>query len=145
MTMSLRASMDAALKEIVVPVLRNRGFKGSLPHFRRLTNSSAELLTFQFDKWGGGFIVEIASCSIDGFTTHWGKHIPANKLTAQDIHPNSRKRIQPLEGSGVDAWFRFDVADASQVASSLLGHLSVAESWWQEQSRIPTPANTTVK
>lgn len=139
--MNLRASMDKALKEVVVPVLRNRGFNGSLPHFRRLTNKSAELLTSQFDKWGGGFILEIASCSIEGFTTHWGKHIPANKLTAQDLLPKDRKRIQPLVGSDVDVWFRFDVNDASQVARSVLEHLSVAESWWQDQSRMSAQAD----
>jgi len=136
MTMTLRTFMDAALKELVVPVLRNQGFKGSLPHFRRSTKEAVELLTFQFDKWGGGFIVEIACCSIDGFTTHWGKHIDANKVTAHDLSPSTRKRIQPEEGAGVDAWFRFDVGNVSQVAQNFLEYLPIAESWWQEQARI---------
>jgi hypothetical protein len=141
MTTSLRTSMDTALKEVVVPVLRTRGFKGSLPHFRRMTKESVQLLTFQFDKWGGGFIAEIAICSIDGFTTHWGKHISGNNLTAQDLHPTDRMRIQPVKGSGTDAWSRFDVVDTLLVAQRFLEHLPVAESWWQEETQMAAQTN----
>ena len=72
MTNDLRAAMDVALKNIVIPILRNHSFTGSYPYFRRVNISTVDLLTFQFDKWGGGFIVEIASGSIDGCTTWVG-------------------------------------------------------------------------
>jgi hypothetical protein len=78
----LRAGMDSELKNSVLPVLRKLGFKGSMPHLRRERNNGMDLLTFQFDKWGGGFVVEIARCGNGGFTTYWGKHIPASKMTA---------------------------------------------------------------
>jgi len=45
-----RDRMIETLKEYVVPVLRERGFKGSFPHFRRPTATAIHLLTFQFDK-----------------------------------------------------------------------------------------------
>ncbi|MED3735208.1 DUF4304 domain-containing protein [Geobacillus stearothermophilus] len=48
--------MVGALKKIVVPELRNRGFKGAFPHFRKQEGQLGYLLSFQFDKWGGGFI-----------------------------------------------------------------------------------------
>ncbi|OYU41701.1 MAG: hypothetical protein CFE44_28275 [Burkholderiales bacterium PBB4] len=99
--------MDAALKAIVVPVLRERGFTGSFPHFRRIA-AAVDLVTFQFDRNGGGFVIETAVAKKEGFTTHWGKHIPASKLTAWDLNPNERKRLKPREGAGTDAWFRFD-------------------------------------
>jgi hypothetical protein len=134
MTNNLRVSMDAVLKETVLPALRSSGFKGSFAHFRRFTNDSVELLTFQFDKWGGGFIVEIACGSIDGFTMPWGEHIPAKKLTAHHLHPNNRTRIQPIEGSGADAWFRFDDGNVNQTAQEVLERLPIAESWWQDQA-----------
>jgi hypothetical protein len=133
MTNNIRAAMDAALKETVLPDLRSRGFKGSFPHFRRFTDSSVELLTFQFDKWGGGFVVEIARGSLDGFTTPWGEHISAKKLTAHDLHPDSRMRIQPHEGSGVESWFRFDDGNVSRTAQTFLERLPLAESWWREE------------
>jgi hypothetical protein len=132
MANDLRTSMNVALNAIVVPVLRERGFKGSLPHLRRLKSASVELLTFQFDKWGGGFVVEIARCSSAGFTTAWGKHIPADKLSAHDVHPENRVRIQPATGGGRDAWFRFDDGNVSRTAQEFLNHLAVAESWYEE-------------
>jgi hypothetical protein len=30
-------------------------------------------LTFQFDRHGGGFVIEIGQCPADGCTTHWGE------------------------------------------------------------------------
>jgi hypothetical protein len=133
MTNNIRTAMNAALKETVLPVLRSRGFRGTFPHFRRFTDSSVDLMTFQFDKWGGGFVVEIARASIDGFTTSWGEHISAKKLTAHDLHPDSRKRIRPREGGGVESWFRFDDGNVSRTAQDFLERLPLAESWWREQ------------
>jgi len=124
-------AMKAALKNIVIPVLRTNGFKGSLPHFRRMLTDRVDLLTFQFDKWGGGFIIEISNCPISGHTTSWGKHIPPNKVTAHDLNPNQRMRLQPLPGSGTDAWFRFESEAYSEVANSVLPHIKAAEDWWQ--------------
>ena len=135
-----RDAMNAALSEIVVPVLRSKGFKGSLPHFRRIANGTAELLTFQFDKWGGRFVIEIARCSDQGYTMHWGKHIPANKVTAWDLAPQNH-RIQPREGSGTGAWFRFDtgfppflISRTTKAAQEVLKCLPHAEQWWQHES-----------
>lgn len=136
-----REAMNAALAETVVPVLREKGFKGSLPHFRRVANGAIELLTFQFDKWGGGFIIEIARCAECGFTTTWGEHIPANKVTAWDLAPMNH-RIQPQEGSGTDSWFRYDTGwvpllshRVKKAAQQVLLCLPQAELWWQYESQ----------
>jgi hypothetical protein len=114
--------MKSALKRIVMPELRRQGFKGSFPHFRRIS-TRVDLLTIQFDRNGGGFVLEVAeSREITGFTTHWGKHIPAEKLTAWDLHPDHRKRLQPKQGSGTDCWFRYDglLTDCDTVAYKAL-------------------------
>src|SRR5258705_4276725 len=97
------------LSEIVIPVLRQKGFKGSFPHFRRLTTDRINLLTFQFDRSGGGFVIEITNCQRNGYTTSWGTKIEPNKLTAHDL--SSRKRIQSnmdTTSSLTDDWFRYD-------------------------------------
>ena len=125
-----------ALKEIVVTKLRKKGFKGSFPHFRRLCNEKIDLLTFQFDKWGGGFIIEISKCPPDGITTHWGKHIPPNKVKALDIHPGGRFRLQPSLGSSTSNWFRYDkpslIEDViEKTAREVLPFLEKAEKWWK--------------
>src|SRR6476646_11010384 len=104
-----RKEMVKNLSDIVIPVLRQKGFKGSFPHFRRLTTDRMNLLTFQFDRSGGGFVMEIANCKPDGFTTSWGHEISPGKLTAHDM--NKRKRIQSnmdTKSSLKDDWFRYD-------------------------------------
>ncbi|MGM0924798.1 MAG: DUF4304 domain-containing protein, partial [Bacillota bacterium] len=91
MESNAKAIMNNALKKIVIPVLREQAFKGSFPHFRRKNENNIDLITFQFNKWGGSFVVELASCSIEGLTTYWGEHILPNKVTAHDI--NKRYRL----------------------------------------------------
>jgi len=123
--------MDAELKNIIVPVLRNRGFKGSLPHFRRVGENCIDLWTFQFDRNGGGFVVEISQSPLSGVVTHWGAVIPPNKVSAWDLHPDKRYRIKPMNGSGTDSWFRFEDGDFNRVSNEVLHELPNAEKWWR--------------
>ena len=123
--------MNASLKAALVPALRARGFKGSLPHFRRATDARIDLLTIQFDQHGGGFIVEISRCGPEGITTSWGKHIPPNKVTAHDLHLYERHRLGS-PGRDVDGrWYRFDDGSPTDlIAHELVGHLAEADEWW---------------
>jgi hypothetical protein len=131
-----RDQMVGALKSVVIPVLRERGFKGSLPHFRRRAPDRLDLMTFQFDKWGGGFTIEIAQAPLEGITTSWGEAVRPEKLTAGDIHPNYRPRLNPPSSVGKDGWFRFDSAispeDFLAVASAVLPSLEEAESLFNQ-------------
>jgi hypothetical protein len=122
-------AMRAALKEIVVPVLRSMGFKGSLPHYRRITADKIDLLTFQFNKYGGSFIIEIASCSPTGITHYWGKHVPPNKVTAYDTI--DRIRLQPSNDTYDYGWFRFENLDCNSVALSVVPYIHKAEELWK--------------
>ena len=136
---SARKEMDKTLSELVIPVLRQKGFKGSFPHFRRLTADRINLLTFQFDRNGGGFVIEITNCQINGFTTSWGKKIEPNKLTAHDLF--NRKRIQSnmdTPNSSTDDWFRYDkkylfgFGDIyKKVCKDVLSKLDIAEDYWK--------------
>ena len=47
-----REMMNNALKKVAIPFLREQGFKGSLPHFRRKNETNIDLITFQFNKVG---------------------------------------------------------------------------------------------
>ena len=126
-----RSEMIRALKGVVVPLLRGRGFTGSFPHLRRFGNNRIDLLTFQFDRYGGGFVIELGRCDPGGFTTHWGKQIPANKVTPWDLATSCRARIHHRSGSGADIWFRYDGADTPEaftaVAESVVPFLQQAE------------------
>jgi hypothetical protein len=132
--------MEAALKEKVVPVLRARGFTGSLPHFRRILEDRVDLLTVQFDRHGGGFVVEISRCDPGGVTTAWGKHIPAAKARAHDLHPDERHRLGSPRPGMDGRWFRFEGAMAAATAArSVLGHLEEAETWWASAAPLVSP------
>jgi hypothetical protein len=144
-----RNEMIMALKEIIVPVLRKMGFSGSFPHFRRQGEKAIDLLTFQFDRNGGGFIIEISQCSPEGFTTYWDELIPPNKVTAHDL--NKRLRLQLKQGSSTDDWFRFDKGTSSgeksiymKVAESVVPHLKKAEIWWKDNRRTMAHKGETI-
>ncbi|MCQ6564107.1 DUF4304 domain-containing protein [Paenibacillus mendelii] len=125
-----RDKMISSLKNIVIPSLRDRGFKGTFPHFRRITEKKIDLLTFQFDKYGGGFIIEVAVCSPEGHTHHWGEKVPPNKVTAYELNPDNRLRI-----GDKDDWFRYDKRNFfgniyDKLASKVLKSLSEADDYW---------------
>ena len=135
-----RDKMIKSLNEVFIPELRNRNFKGSFPHFRKTENGKTNLLTFQFDRNSGGFIVELANWSEPEFKTHWGKLIPLNKLTAHDLF--KRKRLYPnstSEESGTESWFRYDRKSDLNIenrfeliAKSVITKIPIMEEYWNE-------------
>ena len=133
-----RKTMNLYLKENIEPSLRLLNFKGSFPHYRRIINNKVNLLTFQFDLHGGGFVIEIANCYITEDTMLWDKRIPANKLTAHDLY--TRKRIQPnmtTDNSSTDDWFRYDVKYLwgfgniyLKICKEVLSKLDLMKNYW---------------
>lgn len=128
--MANRKQMDEALKTNVIPYLRANGFKGSFPHFRRRNKHQIDLITFQFNRYGGSFIVELAVCPLDGITMSWGQHIPPNKVTAHDV--NTRYRLS--ENNIDDYWFQYEnaenEADYHAVAKSVISLLKIEDTSW---------------
>ena len=137
----VRARMELAIKAIVVPKLRELGFKGTLPHFRRVTDSKADLLTFQFNLSGGSFVAELAVCTEAEIATHWRADLSLKKVTAQDM--NLRRRLGSSSQGG-DHWFVYgkknyepnhervqpDI-EYEKVAQEVVALLhSQAEAWW---------------
>lgn len=106
-----RNKMIQALKNVVVPRLRELGFKGSFPHFRRRGPTLTDLLTFQFDRHGGGFVLELGQCETD-FSIVWptGERVPPDEITPFHLPLECRARLKERQGSGTAAWFRYDNA-----------------------------------
>jgi hypothetical protein len=130
--------MRQALQQHVVPALRQRGFTGTLPHFRRIGPEKTELLTFQFDRYGGGFVLALAEAPPGDLVKPWGKVIPVTRLCALDINPPARKRLQPVAGLTTDAWFRFDDGTpVDAVADAVLGQLALADAWFAGDKTQP--------
>ena len=132
-----KEQMITALRDSVVPTLRALSFSGSFPHFRRIRDNQIDLLTFQFNRHGGSFVVEIAACDVDGFTTAWGEKIPANKVSAHDLHPNKRIRLGSRTTGKTDSWFSYEPFQPEiyqAVAANLLSLIrSEAEEFWKIQ------------
>jgi tRNA(Leu) C34 or U34 (ribose-2'-O)-methylase TrmL len=99
--------MDGALRDAVKRELRPRGFTGTLPHLRRRSADRVHLISVQYHSSGGSFVVEVASCGADGYTTSGGKHIEPSRVTARDI-PRPRPRLgSPSFPASGDHWFVF--------------------------------------
>lgn len=131
MVSELRKNMNIAIKKNIVPVLREQGFKGSFPHFRRKNKNHIDLITFQFNTWGGSFVVELATSPLEGMIMSWGEEIPANKVTAH--HVNERHRLGE-SGGEPGIWFDYSQArttgDFEQVCHSVLGLLHLSDPNW---------------
>jgi hypothetical protein len=130
-----RQEMNAQLKTDVVPYLRSLGFRGSFPHFRRITDAGVDLLTFQFRLGGGSFVVEAAYKAPYKVTTEWGNHVPPEKLTAHDL--NKRRRIGRRTLSLDDPWFDFSSRAYREVAQQVIAALSEAEDYWADEKMKP--------
>ena len=111
--------MIAELKRVAVPVLREMGFRGSFPHFRRVGEGRVDLLTFQFSMFGGQFVVEVGKFPAGGHRLA-GKLIPPAEVRMR--HLLDRKRLGSTQEI-VDHWFKFDSGDYSGVAASVLPYL----------------------
>ena len=99
--------MIQAFRAIVVPELQAKSFEGSFPHFRRRSGEFLHLLSIQFNKHGGSFVVEVGRCPSDGLTFPLGKRLPASEVTVWRLHPSERIRLG-ADHTETDHWFRFD-------------------------------------
>jgi hypothetical protein len=127
-----RQKIDQALKDLVVPFLREKGFKGSLPHFRRHQSDRINLITFQHSLYDTKFVVEIANCPIEGITTSWGKEIPKNKVRAHDM---GRRLRLGAETHTTDYWFDYGKTSLfsnifEKRAKEIIKLWDEAENWW---------------
>jgi hypothetical protein len=120
--------MIAELKKTAVPVLRELGFKGSFPHFRRIGPERVDVLTFQFSSWGGSFVVEIGACPPKGFKS-CGKLIPPQKVKV--MHLYRRMRLGAADEHR-DHWFHFEKGNYAQVADAVAPLIrGQGEAWWK--------------
>jgi hypothetical protein len=120
--------MIAELKKTAVPVLRELGFQGSFPHFRRIGREQVDVLTFQFSSSGGSFVVEIGACPPQGFES-CGEHILPEKVKL--VHLLRRMRLGAKDEHS-DHWFSFDKANYAQVANATVPFIrGQGEAWWK--------------
>lgn len=117
-----REEMDAALKSLAVPLLREMGFRGSYPHFRRLLQHRVDALGFQFSNWGPQFYIELGVSSIHGTTMLDGAHYPAKNIKYYQCL--DRKRIGKLP-------FDFEFEDPDVIAQLAYQAIDAAKLEWE--------------
>ena len=124
--MTPATQMRRALDEVVLRVLREAGFTGKHPHYRRIDSRSQtiDLVSFQTDKWGGGFLIELARCPAKNIRDWAGRRISSRRVTAQ--HFLERTRLpKAINRRG---WYRYDQGDAEdrfeKIAMGVLAHLA---------------------
>jgi hypothetical protein len=135
-----RRAIDASLKTNTVPLLRERGFKGSFPHFYREIGGHVDLLMFQFRLDGSSFVVEIAYADPDGKNIYFRPETATSKL--QVSAATKRYRLGSARKHQVDGeWLSLDSGPLTSQArhfqklalkvNSLF--LDEAEQWWLAQ------------
>jgi hypothetical protein len=104
-----RTKMIKELKKWVIPELNNMGFTGVFPHYRRNAGKKIDLLMFQFNKWGGSFLIEISYVLTEGGKSNlvFENKTSIEKITVPDT--NIRYRLKTMNN---DVWFYYyDVAE----------------------------------
>lgn len=135
-----KKQMDSAIKNILVPILREKKFKGTFPHFFRERNAHVDLLTFQFNRYGGSFVVEIAYADKDRENVYIDKDLPPNKLRANQTTDRLRIGSKPEKGNQ-NHWFIYDKNKFisrnnifENVAKEVIPFLeNQAEDWWRSK------------
>jgi hypothetical protein len=95
--------MMEALKTRLFPALRERGFKGSFPHFRRQAPERIDFVMIQFRRGGGSFTINIGQSGPEGITEGAWDGLPVEKLTVG--HLSARSRVSTGFWGG--QWFEF--------------------------------------
>ena len=98
------------LKQKLVPLLETQGFRGKFPDFQRIEDQQLHLLSVEFDKYGGGFFIEIAVHPSGDFNTPWGEVVAEKDLTVAHTNMENRARLQHKghNNSLSEDWFRFE-------------------------------------
>ena len=96
-----RDIMLNALNSTVVKELKSQGFTGKYPHFKREKNC-IELISFQTNKYGGSFTVEVSAVFPDSKVTNLiDENIEISK--ANVFCTNERYRLKGM----FDGWFYY--------------------------------------
>lgn len=127
-----REKMDMAIKEIVIPFLREKRFKGSYPHFMRANGESLNMLTFQFSLSGSKFVVNISNCPVEGYTTSWDKFLKPSECRVD--YMDNRLRIGSKKHK-TDYWYNFEKEPLlgniyKKRAKEIIDNWDEAEEWW---------------
>ena len=102
--MSNREIMINALKKTVIKDIKDRGFTGTYPHFKKILPDCVELIDFQTNKYGGSFTIEVSAVFPNSKVTNLSDPtatVDANKVDV--AYTNQRYRLDGM----FDGWFYY--------------------------------------
>ena len=92
--------MRKAFKKVLLPELSRIGFIGTSSNFQRRSAENLDLLSIQYWKYGGQFILEFARSKRGALHTSWGEVVQEENIGVAHIFPLQRARLQQtLEAS----------------------------------------------
>jgi hypothetical protein len=103
--------MRKAFRKHLVPALVAAGFVGKSIHFMRLRDDSQDLLSIQYWKYGGSFILEFGRRDRGPLHTAWGPVIPEESLEVAYLPVGDRARLQERDAPPDDTFAGFSFAD----------------------------------
>lgn len=142
--MELREKVNREIKSVIVPELRNLNFKGSFPHFRRIfDNGKVDYLSFQFNRYGGSFVIELAVAypyeGKKGNFYYWDEVTPEFIKKSNYGYTNKRFRIEPRKGE----WFEFDEQNYQQIVELALQLIMKHIGYFDKQHKFSSESDNT--
>ena len=130
--------MELELKKHCVPLLKERGFKGSFPNMYRETEGFVSLINFQFFSSGGSFCINLSFSGPNRENVYFEKETKVKKLKVSQTSERVRLGSENLKG---DNWFSFGKTSYGeyrgnpippQELTERINNLieSQAEPWW---------------
>lgn len=149
--------MRAALKRIVLPALRERGFTGELPTLRRLGADATHLFTVQTSKWGGEFVVELGRARAGAYRAASGEDVAAAVLETYHLRDDDRARLRAVPNVLREVWFSYRLTLGGRIGNRLgraigwpapvdpferaarqvVALISECDRWWAGEERLP--------
>ncbi len=99
--MTNRQIMLTALEKHTFPVLMAQGFTGKYPNFKRKLDNCIELISFQTNKWGGSFTIEVSAVFPDSESKNYTLYDGVTEETFGVEATNYRYRFPGM----FDGWF----------------------------------------
>ena len=102
--MSNREIMINALKKTVIKDLKDRGFTGTYPHFKKILPNCVELIDFQTNKYGGSFTIEVSAVFPNSKVTNLSNlNATVDSCNVDVSCTNQRYRLKGM----FDGWFYY--------------------------------------
>ena len=101
--MANREIMLSALKKHTFPLLKEQGFTGKYPNFRRKRDDCIELISFFTNKWGGSFTIEVSAVFPNSENKNYTLYHGVTEETFGVEATNERYRLPGM----YDGWFYY--------------------------------------